>query len=170
MLVDEGLVERCHNLPSRYATEKEILLKHSKEHFDFINSLKDKNLTELDSLGLNFDSVYFHKSVSDSSLLAVGCTLQIVEEVLKGTIKNGAAVVRPPGHHALEHCPMGFCHFNNVAIAAMIGITKYKLKRILIVDWDVHFGNGIHKMFESDPRVSLHRYHNKRFLAALKRR
>jgi len=68
MLVDEGLVERCHNLPSRYATEKEILLKHSKEHFDFINSLKDKNLTELDSLGLNFDSVYFHKSVSDSSL------------------------------------------------------------------------------------------------------
>ena len=95
------------------------------------------------------------------ALLAAGCTLAVMEEIILGNALNGVAVIRPPGHHALSHCSMGFCHFNNVAIAAMIAIEKYKLNRILIVDWDVHYGNGTHKMFESDPRVlffSLHRY------------
>jgi len=165
-LEEEGLVKRCKLLKSRYATEEEILLKHNKEHFDFIKTLESKSSEELECLSDDFESIYFHQAVSECSLLAAGCTLEVVEAVLKGTIKNGVAVVRPPGHHALEHCSMGFCHFNNVALAAMLAISKYNLKRILILDWDVHYGNGIHKMFESDPKVlyfSLHRYDNRRF-------
>lgn len=170
-LVDIGLVEKCKLIEPRHATEEELQTRHSLKHISLIQSIKDKTDDELEKLAMDYDSIYFHPAVTDSSFLSAGCTLALMEEILTGTILNGVAVTRPPGHHALNHCSMGFCHFNNVAIAAMVAIEKYKLKRVLIVDWDVHYGNGTHKMFESDPRVlfySMHRYDNGAFWPCLK--
>ena len=80
---------------------------------------------------------------------------------MEGRAHNGAAIVRPPGHHAETHCAKGFCLFNNVAVAAATAREEFNLERILIVDWDVHHGNGTQHMFENDNRVlffSAHRY------------
>uniref|UniRef100_A0A914UW51 Histone deacetylase domain-containing protein n=1 Tax=Plectus sambesii TaxID=2011161 RepID=A0A914UW51_9BILA len=89
-----------------------------------------------------------------------------VDAVLTGKSANAFAVVRPPGHHATVDEPYGFCLFNNVAVAAQYAIDKHKLQRVLILDWDVHHGNGIQQAFYEDPRilyVSLHRYDNGTF-------
>ncbi|XP_053441457.1 polyamine deacetylase HDAC10 isoform X3 [Nycticebus coucang] len=98
--------------------------------------------------------------------LAVGAALQLVDAVLTGDVHNGMALVRPPGHHSQRAAANGFCVFNNVAIAAEHAKQKYGLCRILIVDWDIHHGQGIQYIFEDDPSVlyfSWHRYEHGRF-------
>lgn len=90
----------------------------------------------------------------------------MTEQIVKGKIKSGMAIVRPPGHHAEAHRAMGFCFFNNVAVAAAVAVHTLGLDRVLILDWDVHHGNGTQLMFEEDPRVmyvSLHRYESGSF-------
>ncbi|GLH15011.1 Histone deacetylase Rpd3 [Gryllus bimaculatus] len=92
--------------------------------------------------------------------------LKVVDSVLNGESQSGIAIVRPPGHHAEEDEPCGFCVFNTVSIAAKYAVEVHRLKRVLLVDWDVHHGNGSQHTFESDPRVlylSLHRYDNGSF-------
>ncbi|XP_066914115.1 uncharacterized protein [Clytia hemisphaerica] len=165
-LIDEGLTERCTVLKSRPARNEEIITKHTEDHFDFIMSLVDKNKEELDRLACDLNSIYLHKDLTESALLSAGCTLELVDQILKGNLQNGAAIVRPPGHHATREQSMGFCHLNNVALAAVMAIEKYQLTRVLILDWDVHYGNATHKMFDDDPRVlyfSLHRYDHNSF-------
>ncbi|XP_068852098.1 polyamine deacetylase HDAC10 isoform X3 [Aphelocoma coerulescens] len=103
--------------------------------------------------------------------LAVGATLQLVDAVVSGKVRNGMALVRPPGHHSQRNAANGFCLFNNVAIAAEYAKLKYGLQRILIVDWDVHHGQGIQYIFEEDPSVlyfSWHRYEHQEFWPSLK--
>ncbi|XP_060044841.1 polyamine deacetylase HDAC10 isoform X1 [Erinaceus europaeus] len=98
--------------------------------------------------------------------LAVGATLQLVDAVLTGTVHNGLALVRPPGHHSQRAAANGFCVFNNVAIAAKHAKQKHGLCRILIVDWDIHHGQGIQYVFEDDPSIlyfSWHRYEHAQF-------
>ena len=165
-LLDNNLISRCHVLQSRLASKAEITTKHSDKQYDFILSLANKTEEELEKLEEDLESIYLHRNVTESALLAAGCTLELVEHVLNGNLLNGAAVIRPPGHHAIENCSMGFCHFNNVALAAMMAIEKFHLSRILILDWDVHYGNATHQMFVDDPRVlyfSLHRFDHNQF-------
>ncbi|XP_014733241.1 PREDICTED: histone deacetylase 10 isoform X5 [Sturnus vulgaris] len=103
--------------------------------------------------------------------LAVGATLQLVDAVMSGKVRNGMALVRPPGHHSQRNAANGFCLFNNVAIAAEYAKLKYGLQRILIVDWDVHHGQGTQYIFEEDPSVlyfSWHRYEHQEFWPSLK--
>ncbi|KAM6095366.1 polyamine deacetylase HDAC10 isoform 2-T3 [Chlamydotis macqueenii] len=103
--------------------------------------------------------------------LAVGATLQLVDAVMSGKVCNGMALVRPPGHHSQRNAANGFCLFNNVAIAAEYAKLKYGLQRILIVDWDVHHGQGTQYIFEEDPSVlyfSWHRYEHQEFWPSLK--
>jgi acetoin utilization deacetylase AcuC-like enzyme len=91
--------------------------------------------------------------------LAAGGVLTAVEAVLAGEAHNAFAIVRPPGHHALPNRAMGFCFFNNVAIAAAALVAHHGLKRVLILDWDVHHGNGTQELFYASPQVlytSLH--------------
>jgi acetoin utilization deacetylase AcuC-like enzyme len=89
----------------------------------------------------------------DIALLAVGGVMAGVDEVMGGRIKNGFCAVRPPGHHAERDKAMGFCIFNNVAVAARYVQEKFGLKKVLIVDWDVHHGNGTQNIFLDDPTV-----------------
>jgi acetoin utilization deacetylase AcuC-like enzyme len=95
------------------------------------------------------------------ALLAVGGVLAGVDEVMQGKVKNVFCAIRPPGHHAEPNRGMGFCIFNNVALGARYVQEKYGLKKVLIVDWDAHHGNGTQKAFYSDPTVyyfSIHQF------------
>jgi acetoin utilization deacetylase AcuC-like enzyme len=104
------------------------------------------------------DSVIVPESY-EVALLAAGAAVTAVDEAMAGRISNAFCAVRPPGHHAERHMSMGFCLFNNVAIAAQHLLDHHALSRVLVFDWDVHHGNGTQHIFESDPRVlfiSLH--------------
>ncbi|KTF73398.1 hypothetical protein cypCar_00032786 [Cyprinus carpio] len=98
--------------------------------------------------------------------MAVGCVIEVAFKVAAGELKNGFAVVRPPGHHAEESTAMGFCFFNSVAITAKLLQQKLGVGKILIIDWDIHHGNGTQQAFYNDPNVlyiSLHRYDDGNF-------
>ncbi|KTF72650.1 hypothetical protein cypCar_00045710, partial [Cyprinus carpio] len=112
------------------------------------------------------DTIWNEMHTSTASRLAAGSVTELAFRVAKGELKNGFAVVRPPGHHADPSNPMGFCFFNSVAIAAKQLQQKLSASKILIVDWDVHHGNGTQEIFYNDPSVlyvSLHRYDNGNF-------
>ncbi|HEX8201435.1 MAG TPA: histone deacetylase [Isosphaeraceae bacterium] len=93
--------------------------------------------------------------------LAAGAAIEAVAGVVAGTDPTALCLVRPPGHHARPDEPMGFCFFDSIAVAAADAVGRLELGRVLIVDWDVHHGNGTQEIFEADPRVgflSIHRY------------
>ncbi|KAG8508261.1 Histone deacetylase 4, partial [Galemys pyrenaicus] len=112
-------------------------------------------------VGVDSDTIWNEVHSSGAARLAVGCVVELVFKVATGELKNGFAVVRPPGHHAEESTPMGFCYFNSVAVAAKLLQQRLNVGKTLIVDWDVHHGNGTQQAFYGDPSVlyvSLHRY------------
>ncbi len=127
----------------RPATEKEIELVHTPSYFRLIKETAGKERVYLDpdtsTSPLSFET----------ALLATGGLLKAIDLILKGKIQNAFALVRPPGHHAEPSRAMGFCIFNNVAVAAEYLIKKRGFHRILIVDWDVHHGNGTQNAFYS---------------------
>jgi len=104
---------------------------------------------------------YVRPASYDAALMAAGGLVEATRAVLDGEVENAFALVRPPGHHALAGRGMGFCLFNNVAIAARYALAERDLERVLIVDFDVHHGNGTQDEFEADPAVmyvSTHQY------------
>uniref|UniRef100_A0A8C3Y7P0 Histone deacetylase n=1 Tax=Catharus ustulatus TaxID=91951 RepID=A0A8C3Y7P0_CATUS len=117
-------------------------------------------------IGVDSDTVWNELHSSSAVRTAVGCLLELAFKVAAGEVKNGFAVIRPPGHHAEESTAMGFCFFNSVAISAKLLQQRLSVGRILIVDWDIHHGNGTQQAFYSDPHVlyiSLHRYDDGNF-------
>jgi acetoin utilization deacetylase AcuC-like enzyme len=95
--------------------------------------------------------------------LAAGTAVDAVERVINGEYRRAFCLIRPPGHHALHAAPMGFCLFNNVAVAAQHAVEELGLARVLIVDWDVHHGNGTQDVFYSDGRVHFFSSHRAPF-------
>jgi acetoin utilization deacetylase AcuC-like enzyme len=95
----------------------------------------------------------------ETALLAVGGILDTVKQVVDGQLKNAFCAVRPPGHHAEVNRAMGFCYFNNIAIAARYVQLEWKIARVGIVDFDVHHGNGTQHIFEDDPSVFYYSIH-----------
>lgn len=98
----------------------------------------------------NKDSLYYHWDTYESASLAAGCLLQVVDAVCSKQYSNGVAIVRPPGHHAFAEKASGFCFFNNIALAARYAQEKYRKRKVLILDWDIHHGNGTQDIFKSD--------------------
>lgn len=101
------------------------------------------------------------KNSYDTALLAVGGITEAVDRVFTGSANNAMALLRPPGHHAEKRMAMGFCLFNNVAIAARYAQQNYEVEKVVIIDFDVHHGNGTQHIFEANPTVmyvSLHQY------------
>uniref|UniRef100_A0A2K5EPT3 Histone deacetylase 10 n=1 Tax=Aotus nancymaae TaxID=37293 RepID=A0A2K5EPT3_AOTNA len=161
-----GLEQRCLRLSAREASEEELGLVHSPEYVSLVRETQVLGKEELQALSGQFDAIYFHPSTFHCARLAVGAALQLLDAVLTGEVQNGLALVRPPGHHSQRAAASGFCVFNNVAIAAAHAKQKHGLHRILIVDWDVHHGQGTQYLFEDDPSVlyfSWHRYEHGRF-------
>jgi acetoin utilization deacetylase AcuC-like enzyme len=133
-----------------------IQAAHTKEHFRRVENAFADGVSRLDP-----DTVISMQSF-DASLYAVGGAVAGVDAVMQGEAKNAFVAVRPPGHHATTEHAMGFCLFNNVAVAARYAQNKYKqIDRVAIIDWDVHHGNGTQGIFYSDASVfffSIHQY------------
>jgi len=133
-----------------------IQAAHTKEHFKRVEGAFENGLEYLDA-----DTVISMDSF-DASVYAAGGACRAVDAVMSGEAKNAFVAVRPPGHHATGEHAMGFCLFNNVAIAARYAQNKYKeIERVAIIDWDVHHGNGTQGIFFDDPSVfffSMHQY------------
>ena len=143
------------HIEPRVATHKEIETIHSPSYVEFIASTAGQSCVYLDPDTATSPETY------EIAKLAVGGVCNAIDEVMDGKVDNAFAFVRPPGHHAEQDAAKGFCVFNNIAIGAMHAISKYNLKRILIVDWDLHHGNGTQHSFYNDPRVlyfSTHQY------------
>jgi acetoin utilization deacetylase AcuC-like enzyme len=139
----------------RLATPEEVTLVHGERHF-FAVALT----SALSAYAFDADTPVSSGSF-ETACLASGGVLALLDGVMAGEIDNGFAFVRPPGHHAEPDRAMGFCLFNNVAIGAAYLRQRYGLQRILVMDWDVHHGNGTQHAFERDPGVlyiSTHRY------------
>ncbi len=139
---------------ARPATRAELLAVHIPEHVDSIEATAGRPVSMLDP-----DTFTGPASYETARLAAGGC-VALVEAVMAGRVRNGLALVRPPGHHAERDRAMGFCLFNNIAIAAAAA-QKLGAARVLIVDWDVHHGNGTQEIFEENPTVffaSLHQF------------
>nr|ABI74745.1 putative histone deacetylase [Monascus purpureus] len=145
----------------RNATVEEICLVHTPEHYIFVESTKDMSDDQLIDLEHTRDSIYFNKLTFASALLSTGGAIETCLAVATRKVKNAIAVVRPPGHHAEHDKTMGFCLFNNVSVAARVCQKQLgeKCRKIMILDWDVHHGNGIQKAFYSDPNVLYISFH-----------
>lgn len=151
MLEKTGLIHKARRIEPRYAAEEEIFLNHDSSYVE--------RLRQMGPGYLDADTVVSEKSF-ETALLAVGGCLNLADALMKGEVDNAFAFVRPPGHHAEHDRGKGFCLFNNVAIVARYLITRYNLKRIAIVDWDVHHGNGTQHSFYGEKEVlylSIHR-------------
>ncbi|XP_041965421.1 polyamine deacetylase HDAC10 isoform X1 [Alosa sapidissima] len=165
-LLAKGLSERCVSIPVRQATDEEILLVHSEEYLEAVKQTPHMTLEDLMTFTQQYGDVYFHPNIFHCAKLAIGATLQLVDSVMTEKVRNGIALVRPPGHHSQRSAANGFCVFNNVAIAAHYAKKRYSVKRVLIVDWDVHHGQGVQYCFEEDPSVlyfSWHRFEHQSF-------
>lgn len=170
-LKQEGLLERCVSFQARFAEKEELMLVHSLEYIDLMETTQYMNERELRVLAETYDSVYLHQNSYNCACLASGSVLRLVDAILGGEIRNAMAVIRPPGHHAQHSLMDGYCMFNHVAIAACYAQKKHGIQRILIVDWDVHHGQGTQFTFDKDPSVlyfSIHRYEQGRFWPHLK--
>ncbi len=154
-LKETGIKEKLTCLPPRPASLEELEMVHAPEYISYVKSKAEKGGGWLDP-----DTVMSPKSY-EAALYAAGGLVVAVEAVMRGEVDNAFALVRPPGHHAIHDRAMGFCIFNNMAIAAKFALSKFSLNRILIADFDVHHGNGTQDAFYADPRVlyfSTHEY------------
>ena len=175
-----GLIERCEVLPGRHATDEELLTTHTERHLEEVQRMtaaaaldpSNRALREPDGPG----GVYYSPAAESSARLACGCVIDAALDVINAAAEAPSgvkeptpvsfALVRPPGHHAGAddtpgHRAEGFCFFNSVAVAANVALERGAAKKVCIVDWDVHHGNGTQNIFYQDGRVlyvSLHRF------------
>jgi len=166
-LEEEGMLARLRHLEPRPATAEELQRVHTPAHTERVQHAAQAGSGYLDP------DTYVSPRSFDAALMAAGGVVRAVEAMLAGEIANGFALVRPPGHHATATQAMGFCLFNNVAIAARAALASPlplvggrtgdggKLERVFIADFDVHHGNGTQDAFADDPNVfyfSTHQY------------
>ncbi|CAF0704332.1 unnamed protein product [Brachionus calyciflorus] len=156
-----GLVDECINIPGRFSTDEEVLKCHTDRVKKLMNDSENMSHDELKHISTLYDSMYFHQNSNKAAKFALGSSIELLDNIMAGKVDNGFAIIRPPGHHAMHDEPNGYCYFNNAAVVAKEAIEKHKLERVLIIDWDVHHGQGTQYQFYDDPRVmyfSLHRY------------
>nr|KAF6495174.1 histone deacetylase 7 [Rousettus aegyptiacus] len=183
-LQERGLRSQCECLRGRKASLEELQSVHSERHVllygtNPLSNLKLDNgklaglmaqrmfvLLSCGEVGVDTDTIWNEMHSSNAARWAAGSVIDLAFKVASRELKNGFAVVRPPGHHADHSTAMGFCFFNSVAIACRQLQQQGKASRILIVDWDVHHGNGTQQTFYQDPSVlyiSLHRHDDGNF-------
>jgi histone deacetylase 6 len=145
-LESEGLTSRCLAVAAREATDEELLAIHTEELIREVDETATRSFTSLDP------DTYASSESALAARLAAGGLVDLTLGVLSGELANGLALLRPPGHHAERDRAMGFCLFNNVAVAAAAAMSA-GARRVLIVDWDVHHGNGTQHSFYDEPAI-----------------
>lgn len=143
-----GLKPRLKPIPPRVCEEWWLLTAHGADYFKLAKAAITGGQTSLPTGDTTVSAASF-----DTALLAAGGVLAACDAVLSGQVQSAFCAVRPPGHHAMANRGMGFCIFNNVAIAARYLHLQHGIQRILIVDWDVHHGNGTYDILKQDPHV-----------------
>ena len=147
-LAGAGLMERLVRVEARTATDEELLLCHTREYL----SIARRDVASGRPY-LSTGDTDITPNSWDIAARAAGGVLNAVDAVFAGKADNAFCAVRPPGHHATASRGMGFCLLNNVALAARYAQTKHRIGRVLIVDWDVHHGNGTQEIFYRDGSV-----------------
>lgn len=153
---DAELWSSLREITPAKAAQGIVQAAHTPQHFKRVEGAFASGMDRLDA-----DTVISMRSF-DAALVAAGGAIAAVDAVMQGEVRNAFVAARPPGHHATGERAMGFCLFNNIAVAARYAQNKYKdVERAVIVDWDVHHGNGTQGIFYSDPSVfffSMHQY------------
>ena len=155
MLDNPDMSWKFSRIDARHATREELERVHKPSFIDSIAQTAGKSMTMIDSDTVATAETY------DTARLAAGGFMNAIDSVVSGESKNAFALVRPPGHHAQEATATGFCFFNNIAVGARHALARWGLERILIVDWDVHHGNGTQYAFYEENQVlyfSTHQY------------
>jgi acetoin utilization deacetylase AcuC-like enzyme len=150
-----GVAARCVRPKWNGVSRARLERVHEPGHIERLAALAERGGGKIDS-----DTVVSPASFGVAEL-AAGAACDAVDRVLSGEAKTALCLVRPPGHHAVAERAMGFCLFNNIAVAACVARDEYHLDRVLVVDWDVHHGNGTQDSFYADGRVgflSSHRW------------
>lgn len=152
----EGLKRPALNhCAPRAASAEELMLCHTQEYVESVERTANCERTDFDP------DTHASMETWATATLAAGGVLTALEAVMDGAAENAFALIRPPGHHALPQHAMGFCFFNNVAIAASWLLKVRGIRRVLILDWDVHHGNGTQEIFYESPEIlymSIHQY------------
>lgn len=154
-LFESGAYDGCVRVDPRLATDEELRRVHDHDHVSGVAASAGRPHTQFDP-----DTPASPGSF-EAARLAAGGAIAMADAILGGDIDNGFAALRPPGHHAEADRPMGFCLFNNVAVVARHLTDERRLSRILVLDWDVHHGNGTqHSFYDSSEvlYVSTHQY------------
>jgi acetoin utilization deacetylase AcuC-like enzyme len=152
---DPVLFDAMSHHEGRHATVDELLLAHDAAYVERIRLLSERGGGQLDPDTIVSEGTW------DAVTAGAGCVLDGVDMAFDGRATRSFSAVRPPGHHALRDRAMGFCLFGNVAIAAHYALARGLARRVLVVDWDVHHGNGTQALVEQEPRirfVSLHQW------------
>ncbi len=155
MLEKHRMLERLTHIAAEPITLERLERVHSASYVKQVQELAQRGGGHLDP------DTYVRSASYGTALMAAGGLVEATRCILDGELANAFALVRPPGHHALRSRGMGFCLFNNVAIAARYALTERDVERVLIMDFDVHHGNGTQDEFDSDPNVmyiSTHQY------------
>ena len=154
-LKEKGLLDKVNQLKSRLAEIDEIEVCHTKEYVEYVKEYCEKG-------GGYFDpDTYANRHSFIAAATAVGGSIDLVKAIITGELKNGFALLRPPGHHALSNRSMGFCLFGNIALAAKVALLQPSISKVAIVDFDVHHGNGTQALIGDDPNIlfiSSHQY------------
>ncbi|WCM94857.1 histone deacetylase family protein [Acidovorax sp. NCPPB 2350] len=156
-LLATGVADALERFEAPEASLADVELAHDRLHVAALRGLSDRLAEEILAGGPAHAQVDPDTAINPhtwtASLRAAGAALAATDAVMAGELENAFCCVRPPGHHATRSKAMGFCFFNNVAIAAKYALQRYKLQRVAVVDFDVHHGNGTEDILAGDPRA-----------------
>ncbi|OYY06574.1 MAG: deacetylase, partial [Mehylophilales bacterium 35-46-6] len=149
-LIASGILDHLIHYDAQAASREQLSRVHDADYLDWIFShAADGGLILLDG------DTSMNQFSLNAALHAAGAVVEAVDLVMAGEVENAFCCVRPPGHHAGRNGASGFCIFNNVAVGAAHALNQYGLKRVAILDFDVHHGDGTEDIFHDDPRVML---------------
>lgn len=152
-----GVFDGLERFDAPAASLGDVELAHDRLHIAALRGLTDRLVEEQAAGGPEHTQLDTDTSMNahtfDAALHAAGAAVAATDAVMDGTLENAFCAIRPPGHHATRNKAMGFCFFNNVAIAALHALQRHHLKRVAVIDFDVHHGNGTEDILAGDPRV-----------------
>ncbi len=156
-LLISGVFDALERLEAPPASYSDIELAHDRMYIAAMRGLTDRLIEEHQAGGPEYAQIDTDTSINsytfDAARLSAGAALAATDAVIAGQLENAFCAIRPPGHHAMREKAMGFCFFNNVAIAALHALQRRGLKRVAVIDFDVHHGNGTEDILAGDERV-----------------